>query len=686
MSEEVTNVTLQVTEKAVTTGLNATTRIAEMFARLFRELMAMSRERNASKAGCGNISGSKEKVKETDLTDLKPGYAALRDLEKSAQKTGDTIATSEHGMSREDMKAVCHKAKKYGIPVAFKNPKGKDNIYACVRGSDLPIFKQLCTEVLQDKIAVAPEKLGNFKCEEWEMPFLTAEMKKLDVAAMFPKSDQGSFCLYEAKDEKLIRCAREEFGKKYAALESSVAISKDDQGFYSITDKRTGKSVTFDEIPTRKKLSEQIQVQFGFDENKANMCVAKFAQEMLHGADRERLVSPKVQEEFANIGSMVELEGEHPLASHYQCWHLKPKDDVSRIVFRDGESGRFAILDPLKMSDKKMRAVLTEQLGITDKDMLHALTDKADRLAQHYEREIADNYMDNHNFRLDDFKPEELVEHKTVGASGQEYVTHLKPIDSVEQTIDRSGRNAYGAPDRDAFTLDVKFTASAPSADGKTIETSTSSTTLELSLADKKTGINILTEMYKEHGIPEATAREMAKSVFKKAELQSPERVVRLEEVRAETMKVVYGTQSAEVSTADKQSAAQKIAEQFGIPVETAEEIVEKAEEAKKAAQDAPKETEAEEAKKEADAETEAKQDAKADAPDEDTPKQTDTKSAEHDAEKPDSAKDGNGHEQHKAPTQDVIDQAAAGAKQTQGAPGGGMPMPEAPKPQPRRR
>ena len=121
MSEEVTNVTLQVTEKAVTTGLNATTRIAEMFARLFRELMAMSRERNASKAGRGNISGSKEKVKETDLTDLKPGYATVRDLEKSAQKTGDTIATSEHGMSREDMKAVCHKAKKYGIPVAFKN-------------------------------------------------------------------------------------------------------------------------------------------------------------------------------------------------------------------------------------------------------------------------------------------------------------------------------------------------------------------------------------------------------------------------------------------------------------------------------------------------------------------------------------------------------------------------------------
>ena len=679
MSEEVTNVTLQVTEKAVTTGLNATTRIAEMFARLFRELMAMSRERNASKAGRGNISGSKEKVKETDLTDLKPGYAAVRDLEKSAQKTGDTIATSEHGMSREDMKAVCHKAKKYGIPVAFKNPKGKDNIYACVRGSDLPIFKQICTEVIQDKIAVAPEKLGKFKCEEGEMPFLTAEMKNLDVAAMCPSSAQGSFCLYEANDEKLIRCAREEFAKKYAALERDVAISKDEQDFYSITDTRTGKSVTFDEIPTRKKLSEQIQAQFGFDENKANMCVAKFAQEMLHGADRERLVSPKAQEEFSNIGSMVELDGEHPLASHYQCWHLKPKDDVSRIVFRDGESGQFAILDPLKMSDKKMRAVLTEQLGITDKDMLHALTDKADRLAQHYEREVAANYMDNHSFHLDDFKPEELVEHKTVGASGQEYVTKLKPIDSVEQTIDRSGRNAYGATDRDAFTLDVKFTASAPSADGKTIETSTSSTTLELSLADKKTGMKILTEMYKEHGIPEATAREMAKSVFKKAEMQSPERVVRLEEVRAETMKVVYGTQSAEVSTADRQSAAQEIADQFGIPVETAQEIVEKAEDAKRAAHDTSQETEAQDAKKTAAAETDAQPDAETDSRGEGERKPTEAKPTPGDDAKPDASQGGNGHEKHRAPTQDALDQAAAGAMPTQGAPGGALPSPDVP-------
>ena len=647
MSEEVTGVTLLVTEKALTTGLNATTRIVEMIARVFREMLEMSRQRNAGKMG-----GSTEKVRETDLTDLKPGYAALSGLEKSALKTGDTIATSEHGMNREDMKAVCHKAKKYGVPVAFKNPKGKDNIYACVRGSDLPVFKQICTEVIQDKMAEKPEKLGNIKCEDWEIPFFAAEAKKLDVAAVFPTSDQGSFCLYEAKDEKLIRAAREEVIRKYTELDRDVTITKDEEGFYSVTEKRSGRTVSFDEIPTRTKLSEQIQLQFGYDENKADMCVAKLAQELLHGKARDRLITPLLQEDFSILGSMTHLDGEHPLASHYQCWHMKPRDGVECIVFRDGETGRFAVLEPLKMSKRKMRAILTDQLNTTDKEILHALTDKADRLAQHFEREQAEIYTENRFFTWDSFTPEQLVEYRHNGASGEEYIAKLRPIDSVEQTIDRSGRNMFGSPDKDAFTVSAAFTATEIGADGKGIEKKTVSK-LELSLADKKTGLNILTEMYKEHGIPNADAQKMARSVFEKARKQSTEHVVRLEEVHEETMKMVCGAEFAEVTTADKRSAAQKITERFGIPFKDAEEIVEKAEEAKKEALEAPLNVEAENVKK----------------------------AAGPDKAKRELTKAGNGHETHKAPTQDLLDRA--GAKPAKGTP---TPLPDAPKLRPIRR
>ena len=161
---------------------------------------------------------------------------------------------------------------------------------------------------------------------------------------------------------------------------------------------------------------------------------------------------------------------------------------------------------------------------------------------------------------------------------------------------------------------------------------------------------------------------------------------MRLEEVRAETMKVVYGTQSAEVSTADRQAAAQKIAEQFGIPVETAQEIVEKAEDAKRSAQDTPQENAAQDAKKTAAAETDAQPDAETDSRGEGERKPTEAKPAPGDDAKPDASQGGNGHEKHKAPTQDVLDQAAAGTMPTQSAPGGAMPTPDVPKHAPRRR
>ena len=144
---------------------------------------------------------------------------------------------------------------------------------------------------------------------------------------------------------------------------------------------------------------------------------------------------------------------------------------------------------------------------------------------------------------------------------------------------------------------------------------------------------------------------------------------MRLEEVRAETMKVVYGTQSAEVSTADRQSAAQKIAEQFGIPVETAQEIVEKAEDAKRAAQDTPQETEAQDARKTAAAETDAQSDAETDSRGEGDPKPTEAKPAPGDDAKPDASQSGNGHEKHRAPTQDALDALADAAAPTDSQP-----------------
>lgn len=579
MSEEVTGVTLQIAEKAVTAGLSAGEKLLETFARLFHEMMAIERERSNAH---GRGSNSRNETTSVDLTHLKPGAVRLDDLQQDAKRLGDSVVTSENGVSREDMKAIARKAKQYGIPIAFKNPKSKGSLYACVRSSDLPIFKQVCTECIRDKIAEQSDALGNFRCEKWQIPFLTAEMQNFDAPAMFPHSAQGSFCLYEKKHEPLVNLARAEFVRKCQQLDTEIRFEHDDEGFFAVKDLRTGKQITFDEIPDQKTLSAQIQQQFGFDENKANMCAAKFGQEMLQPEQRKSFFQTDAQKEFQSAGMVALKEGDHPLTKPYQCWYLIPKkDEKPRLVYRDPESGKFAVLEPQRMSRKQMRAVLTEQLGITDQDTLNALAEKADRVSFSKAHDAAKNYRADHSFRMEHFKQSELIEYTNIGASGSEYSTKLKPIDSVEQRIDRTGKNVLGAPDVSCFEVAVTFRSTEMNAKGEPVSKEKSSK-LSLSLSDKKTGMRILTEMYREQGIPEQTAKAMAREVFDKAATQSVDKVIEIEEVRSDAMAVAFGTVSAEVSTADKQAAASRIAEDLGVPAEAAEAVVAKGDEIKR--------------------------------------------------------------------------------------------------------
>lgn len=112
------------------------------------------------------------------MTDIKPGEVKIRDLIADAKKNGDTMSASEQGLTQSDKKIILKKSKEYGISVAFTGSEQKDNLYTNVRTSDLPILQRICTDMLQDKIAERPQKLGNFKVQKWEMPFIISELNK----------------------------------------------------------------------------------------------------------------------------------------------------------------------------------------------------------------------------------------------------------------------------------------------------------------------------------------------------------------------------------------------------------------------------------------------------------------------------------------------------------------------------
>lgn len=575
MSEDVTAVSMQVSEKAAEAALAGFKSILDSVGRLFRELLGMEHDRARAKAqikasGGRGLDKAKTGVTSTNLTNIKPGEVSLKDLAENARNIGESLSVSQHGISKEDRKAIARAAKKYGIPVAFSNTKGKNNLYANVRSGDLPIFKQICTECVKEKIAVQPETLGNFKVQPWEVPHLTAMLKAHDLPAVFVETKSGDqYCLHDVKHQDAVRIVREEFVAKCKEIEKQFSFDKDENGFYTLKDLRSGREISFDEIPDKAAVSQQIQTQFGYDPVKADLAAAKFGEEALKGKQKERYFSGSAQNEFSRIESNVTLEGESLHAKPFGCWYVQPKkDEKPRVVFRD-QSGKYAVLEPQNMTRAKMRSLLTEQLGITDRRTLDALTDKADRVTDFYVRQDTALLSADRAFKMEDFEPEKIIEHKYTGASGMEYTTKQKPLDSVENSIQRTGK--------DSFTVNTVFRSTEITDKGESIPHEQTEK-LDFTLSNKKRTLHFLSAMYMDAGMSEADAKSMAKEVYSKAEAQSPETVLRIEEVRQNSMTVAYGKASVVLSTADRQEAAEKIAG-LGVSAQTAETLVEKAQE-----------------------------------------------------------------------------------------------------------
>ena len=139
----------------------------------------------------------------------------------------------------------------------------------------------------------------------------------------------------------------------------------------------------------------------------------------------------------------------------------------------------------------------------------------------------------------------------------------------MENSIQRTGK--------DSFTVNTVFRSTEITDKGDSFPHEQTEH-LDFTLSNKKRTLHFLSAMYMDAGMSEADAKSMAMEVYSKAEAQSPETVLRIEEVRQNSMTVAYGKASVVLSTADRQEAAEKIAG-LGVSPQTAETMVEKAQE-----------------------------------------------------------------------------------------------------------
>ena len=568
MSDDVAGAVVQASEKVFEEGLHATSSVMETIYKLLHFLAERDREKRKEKTDVTN----------KEITDLKNGKVSIKELNAHCRKTGEQLVTSEIGITKEDMHCIASKAKSYGIPIAFRNEKGKDNIYAMVRKSDVPILKQISTENMKEKLASRPQELANFKCKEWEIPFINAELSRLDLSAQFAKMKNGEFmALYEAKDAKAIEIARSEFVRKVHEVENNIEFSKDNDGFFTIKDKLSGNKRSFDDTSNKKFISCELQKSFGFDENKANIAAQKFGSEMLAGDAKSKYFSDDPLNDFSYM-SKISWNDEDVLAKAYNCYYVTPKEDgISRIVYqRDDE--RFAVLDPPRQTKAKMRGILEKELGITDVHEQDALIAKAEYVskANAKYRKVFGNVENIHKHDVS-FTKEAFDMTNTAVVSGMlrndeagNTYTKTQPIDSVSTEITRKGANEF----------EVKSTAISTETDQNGQQQSVPQMQQRiLSFSNKKTALEELKEMYISQGVPEAAAKDMAKNVYQKAELQAVIPVLAIERTNNNSISFVNGNKKVEVSAVDRVEATEALSLEFGISKEDAAAIMEKADE-----------------------------------------------------------------------------------------------------------
>lgn len=571
MNEELVGASLQIGTKAAEAGFHAAEKTVETIAKLLQALSAAASRR----------AEEKRSVNSTDLTDLKPGETKITELQANAKKNGDTISSSENGFTKEDKKLIEKKAKEMGIPIAFTGKENKDNIYANVRTSDLPIFQRICTDVMKDKIASKPQELSNFKVKEWEMPFITNELNKHDLSAQFGKTKDGEhLCLFEKSDEKAILIARGEFVRTCNEINKEVSFDRDENGYFTIKDIRSGREVSFDNVPSREEMSETLQSEFGYEKNKADIACAKFGEENLEAPEKQRFFSDDPQNAFSKVDTNITLEGENVLVKDYTCWRLTPREDqVPKLVYSDND-GNFAVLNPEKMTKKEMSDVIERSLNIKDKATIEALTDKAEKVTDYYSKQNDENYSLNYSFSKSDFNMSDPAVADNMLRKDENGNTFTKelPVSSINNQIERNSIKEF------TVTSDV---TTVETDQNDQHYTSHDTQTLYLSFSDKKNAVKELTDLYKKQGIPDHISKQMAKDVINKAESQSAEKVLNIEEIKAETITISYAGKAVELSVTDREKAIEKISSSFGVSDEAAEKVLDKAIEKAKEAESA---------------------------------------------------------------------------------------------------
>lgn len=501
-----------------------------------------------------------------DISTIKPGEVSLKSLLKNARENGQALSKTENAICDKDAAFVAKKAKEYGIPIAITKT-GTSNYIHC-RSNDVDILKHVMTDLMHNKFQ-NKENVGNFKVESWEIPYITAELNKHNINATFGRAkinnENVCFCLYDKAYEKAVLIARAEFINKYRDVKNDFMFDRDEEGFFTVKDIKTGIETRFDDqYISCRDFARKMRDTFHYDENKANIAAARFGEEMFKGEEKKNYFS-NPQNSTRSIIYNITFDSDDIYAKQYVCMRVVPKNDsLQRIAFV-APDGRFAALDP-NMNRETMVEELKNHLETDDAKEIDSLISKAEKAMLYYaKREDPARYSSEYKFGQSDFKLDNTDVLKRE-ADGHTF-TRSVPIDQLNIKINRDGKENFN----------VRFSALHLEKNEKDeISTFADNDELTFSFNDKKQAVHELQQKMVDMGVPETVASRAAHDVFIKAESQEIEQPIYITDVSVEETEyykdnlnveaeVYTHGKSIKVDVTNENKAREQIKEAFGV-------------------------------------------------------------------------------------------------------------------------
>lgn len=209
MSDEIASATLSTSQKAIEVALELIKMLAPLAQKFLSEVYHKSVD------GIYDVGGKISNAKAL-------GTVSAKNLVLEAQKAQSPISSTSNFLAR-DAEQIAAKAKQYNIPIAIIGSGEKQTIEFLDR--DKAAIEQITNEVMQERLKEAPQSVKCFSVGENNVSTLKSTFEENGIECQFVGGKDGKIsCIYPAECAEQVAMIKADYQKAYAEVSDQLSV------------------------------------------------------------------------------------------------------------------------------------------------------------------------------------------------------------------------------------------------------------------------------------------------------------------------------------------------------------------------------------------------------------------------------------------------------------------------------